>query len=141
MQPFFQKSVEKLFQKSGSGNSDFFFWSTTFLKPEFSNQISRTIFLKTLFYTFLEKWLQIKWSSALQIVFPVFFLTTYDGIFFAKTCWISNNTGSWLTAKASCKYKKHKKMPVKSVPSLQKLNVTFACKNRTDERFSSILQQ
>ena len=27
-----------------------------------SNQISRTRFLEPLFYTFLEKWLQIKWS-------------------------------------------------------------------------------
>ena len=59
---------------------DFFFWSTTYLQPEkkvdlwykttffsgqplFSNQISRTIFHKPIFYTFLEKWLQIKWST------------------------------------------------------------------------------
>ena len=71
LQPLFQKNVEKWFQKSGSSNSDFFFWSTTFLEPEkiwiygikppfflvnhfsrtrflepdFSNQISRTTFL------------------------------------------------------------------------------------------------
>ena len=63
LQPLFQKSVEKWFQKSGSANSDLFFWSTTFLEPDFSNQISRTTFPEPLFYTFLEKWLQIKWSS------------------------------------------------------------------------------
>ena len=40
----------------------FFFWSTTFLEPDFSNQISRTTFLEPLFYNFLEKWLQNKWS-------------------------------------------------------------------------------
>jgi hypothetical protein len=57
-----------------------FFWSTTFLepekknpslknhfsrprfhKPDFLNQISWIRFLEPLFYTFLEKWLQIKW--------------------------------------------------------------------------------
>ena len=57
----------------------FFFWSTTFLEPEkrwiysikppfsgqplFLNQISWTRFLKPLFYTFLEKGLQNKWST------------------------------------------------------------------------------
>ena len=58
---------------------DFYFWSTTFLQPEkrwiygikppffsdqqlFSNQISQTTFYEPLFYTFPEKWLQIKWS-------------------------------------------------------------------------------
>ena len=54
-----------------------FFWSTTFLETEkkskfeepffsllyFSNQISKTRFLEPLFYNFLEKWLQIKWSN------------------------------------------------------------------------------
>ena len=40
-----------------------FSW-TRFLKPDFSNQISQTTFLKQLFYTFLENWLEIKWSSA-----------------------------------------------------------------------------
>ena len=40
----------------------FFFWSTTFLEPDFSNQISQTTFLEPLLYTFLEKWLQIKCS-------------------------------------------------------------------------------
>ena len=44
-----------------------FFWSTTFLEPDFSNQISQTTFLKPLFYTFLEKWLQIKVSNELLI--------------------------------------------------------------------------
>ena len=34
LQPPFQKRVEKWFQKSGSANSDYFFWSTTFLEPE-----------------------------------------------------------------------------------------------------------
>ena len=37
-------------------------WRTIFHQPDFSNQISRTRFLEPLFYTFLEKWLQIKWS-------------------------------------------------------------------------------
>ena len=46
-----------------------FFWSTTFLEPDFSNQISRTTFLEPLFYTFLEKWLQIKWSN---MILPFF---------------------------------------------------------------------
>ena len=52
--------LEKWFCKLG-----FFFWSTTFLEPDFTNQISRTTFLKPLFYTFLEKWLQIKWLNML----------------------------------------------------------------------------
>ena len=37
---------------------------TIFLEPDFLNQISQTTFLKPLFDTFLEKWLQIIWSSA-----------------------------------------------------------------------------
>ena len=41
-----------------------FFWSTTFLEPDLLNQISQTRFLKPIFYTFLEKWLQNKWSNA-----------------------------------------------------------------------------
>ena len=59
-----------------------FFWSTTFLEPDFLNQISRITFLEPLFYTFLEKWLQIKWShesllTKLDILYPVAFpLTT-----------------------------------------------------------------
>ena len=38
-------------------------YKTTFFsgQPLFSNQISRTTFLEPLFYTILEKWLQIKW--------------------------------------------------------------------------------
>ena len=39
--------------------------STTFLEPDFSNQISRTTFLEPLFFTFLEKGLQIKWSTGI----------------------------------------------------------------------------
>jgi len=41
-------------------------YKTTFFssQPLFSNQISRTTFLEPLFYNFLEKWLQNKWSSA-----------------------------------------------------------------------------
>ena len=76
--------LEKWIYKLG-----FFFWSTTFLQPEkrwihgikppfflvnhfsqtrflepdFSNHFSRTTFLH-----FLEKWLQIKWSSAFVLV-------------------------------------------------------------------------
>ena len=40
-------------------------YKTTFFsgQPLFSNQISQTRFLEPLFYTFLEKWLQIKWST------------------------------------------------------------------------------
>ena len=45
-----------------------FFWSTTFLEPDFLNQISRTRFLEPIFYTFLEKWLQNKWSTAYSIL-------------------------------------------------------------------------
>ena len=43
----------------------------------FSNQISRTIFLEpdfskyVLFYTFLEKWLQIKWFTVYWLVFKM----------------------------------------------------------------------
>ena len=44
-----------------------FFWSTTFLQPEknpsLKNHFSQTRLLEPLFYTFLEKWLQIKWST------------------------------------------------------------------------------
>ena len=75
LQPLFQKSVEKWFQKRGSSNSDFFFWSTTFLQPEkmwiydikppffwstlflepfFLNQISQPDFLNH-FSTLLQK--------------------------------------------------------------------------------------
>ena len=43
-----------------------FFWSTTFLDPDFLKQISRITFLKPLFYNFLEKWLQNKWSTVHQ---------------------------------------------------------------------------
>ena len=55
----------------------FFFWSTTFLEPEkkskfeepfFSNKISWTRLLEPLFYTFLEKWLQIKWSTECRYI-------------------------------------------------------------------------
>ena len=60
-------------QKSGSANWDFFFWSTTFLELDFSNQISRTTFLEPLFYTFLEKWLQIKWSFGSQELLLYYF--------------------------------------------------------------------
>ena len=35
----------------------------------FSNQISQTRFLEPLFYTFLEKWLQNKWSIFLNKIF------------------------------------------------------------------------
>ena len=45
------------------------FWSTTFLEPDFSNQISRTTFLEPLFYNFLEKWLQNKWSNMCHLGF------------------------------------------------------------------------
>ena len=41
-------------------------WRTVFLEPDFSSQISQTRFLEPLFYTFLEKWLQIKWSTVPQ---------------------------------------------------------------------------
>ena len=41
-------------------------WRTIFLEPDFSNQVSQTRFLKPLFYTFPEKWLQIKWSTGLS---------------------------------------------------------------------------
>ena len=67
--------LEKWFFKLG-----FFFLVNTFLKPGkmliygikpsffsgqplFSNQISWTRFLEPLFHTFLEKWLQNKWSN------------------------------------------------------------------------------
>ena len=82
---WFEKSGSRnLVEKRVSANSDFFsgsrkvvdqknrwvytikppfFWSTTFLEPDFSNQISRTTFLEPLFYTFLETWLQNKWLS------------------------------------------------------------------------------
>ena len=107
LQPLFQKSVEKWFQKSGSRNlvreiwfeksgsenSDFFSgwrkvvdqkkrWVYT-INPSFFrleksgsanwdffsgsrkvvDQKKKSEFAEPLFYTFLEKWLQIKWSS------------------------------------------------------------------------------
>ena len=40
---------------------------TRFLEPDFLNQISWTRFLEPLFYTFLEKWLQIKWSKVARV--------------------------------------------------------------------------
>ena len=45
-------------------------YKTTFFsgQPLFSNQISRTTFLKPLFYTFLEKWLQNEWSKGRERV-------------------------------------------------------------------------
>ena len=41
-------------------------WRTFILEPDLLNKISRTRFLKPLFYTFLEKWLQNKWSNGAQ---------------------------------------------------------------------------
>ena len=45
-------------------------YKTTFFsgQPLFPSQISRTTFLEPLFNTFLEKWLQIKWSSVFWIL-------------------------------------------------------------------------
>jgi hypothetical protein len=43
-----------------------------FLEPNFSNQISRTRFLEPLFYTFLEKWLQVKWCFVYFCTFNSF---------------------------------------------------------------------
>ena len=53
----FQKSVYVLSQTGKKSK---------FEEPDFSNQIARTRFLEPLFYTFLEKWLQIKWSTQLS---------------------------------------------------------------------------
>ena len=46
-------------------------YKTTFFsgQPFFSNHISWTRFLKPLFYTFLEKWLQNKWSNEVLLFF------------------------------------------------------------------------
>ena len=41
-------------------------FSNQISEPDFSNQISWTTFLEPLFYTFLEKWLQIKWSPGIE---------------------------------------------------------------------------
>ena len=54
---FFQVG-EKWFCKLG-----FFFWFEKSGWPEKKIQVWRTTFLEPLFYTFLEKWLQIKWLS------------------------------------------------------------------------------
>ena len=71
-------------QQSGSSNSDFFFWSTTFLKPEkkvdlqykttifgqplFLNQISRTRFLEPDFSNWKNRGRRIKvFLSAFEI--------------------------------------------------------------------------
>ena len=40
-----------------------FFWFEKSGWPQKKIQVCRTTFLETLFYTFLEKWLQNKWSS------------------------------------------------------------------------------
>ena len=53
---FFQVG-EKWFCKLG-----FFFWFEKSGWPEKKIRVCRTTFLEPLFYTFLEKWLQIKWS-------------------------------------------------------------------------------
>ena len=48
----------------------FFFWFEKSGWPEKKIQVCRTTFLEPLFYTFLEKWLQIKWPTAqLEILF------------------------------------------------------------------------
>ena len=72
LQPLFQKSVEKWFLKSGSTNSDFFFWSTTFLEPEKSwiygikpsfflvNHFSRTRFLEPYFSNHISRTAKIE---------------------------------------------------------------------------------
>ena len=72
LQPVFQKSVEKWFQKSGSANSIFFLanhFSRTRKKGVYTinppcflvNHLSRTTFFEPFFSNHLEKWLQIKW--------------------------------------------------------------------------------
>ena len=84
---FLQKCRKVVLEKC-SAKKDFIFWSTIFLQPEqmyphtvwykttffsgqpfFSNHISWTRFLKPLFYTFLEKWLQNKWSNEILLFF------------------------------------------------------------------------
>ena len=50
-------------EKSGSANSYFFFWFEKSGWPEKKIRLWRTLYLEPLFYTFLEKWWQIKWLS------------------------------------------------------------------------------
>ena len=74
LQPLFQKSVEKWFQKSDSANSDFFFlvnhfsrtrknvdlqYKTAFFsgQPLFLNHFSQTRFLKLLFSNLKKMWI------------------------------------------------------------------------------------
>ena len=65
LQPLFQKRVEKWFQKSGFANSDFFFWSTTFLQPEkrWIYGIKPSFFWST---TFLEPEKKVVYSIILK---------------------------------------------------------------------------
>ena len=56
--PHFFQVGEKWFCKLG-----FFFWFEKSGWPEIKIRVWRTTFLEPLFYTFLEKWLQIKWLS------------------------------------------------------------------------------
>ena len=65
------------------------FSRTRFLEPDFSNQISRTTFLEPLFYSFLEKWLQNKWSTAPPPYICTYFVTCYIKTFSKyKYCYI-----------------------------------------------------
>ena len=58
--PFFR------LEKSRSTNSDFFSGSRKVVDQK--KRVCRSTFLEPLFYTFLEKWLQIKWSTVMYIV-------------------------------------------------------------------------
>jgi hypothetical protein len=53
-----------MLEKSGSANSDFFFWFEKSGWPEKKNKSLKNHFSRTTFLH-LEKWLQIKWLTAL----------------------------------------------------------------------------
>ena len=71
LQPLFQKSVEKWFKKSGSRNlvreiREIWFeksGSRKVVDQKKKIRVCRTTFLEPLFYTFLQTWLQNKWSN------------------------------------------------------------------------------
>ena len=70
------------FEKSGLRNLVRVIWFEKSGWPEKKIWVCRTTFLKPLFYTFLEKWLQNKWSIALVIKIDKYW---YNSLSFQST--------------------------------------------------------
>ena len=104
----FLQFLEIWFEKSGSASSDFFLVREKWLTRK-KIRVCRTSFLEPLFYTFLEKWLQIKLPIAILYSQANFFFafkvfmpskqapSKYAWVFkraLIKVTWLASNSNS-----------------------------------------------